>query len=200
MRLWHIALIEYLPKKQLLSQWRECIAISSNLVKNGTPNHVLVNRILEYPSWHFLDYGLAVAFEMVKRGYTVSEEAENKFKSNVAKWESDYCENNNPPKYNYETEIFKHWHNDEYMTQCYYNLEEKYNCGGISEEEFDKFKKGYELHINQENVFSIIKNLNKEELSIYFHNIQLSTLISQRAKESDEWLNFFDKNSKTFNI
>ena len=27
MRLWHYKLIPYLPKKQLVSQWRECIAI-----------------------------------------------------------------------------------------------------------------------------------------------------------------------------
>ena len=31
-------------------------------------------------------------------------------------------------------------HNERYLKQCYYNLEEKYDRGIISEEEFDKIK------------------------------------------------------------
>jgi len=27
-----------------------------------------------------------------------------------------------------------------YLKQCYYNLQEKYDCGGISEEEWEKIK------------------------------------------------------------
>lgn len=30
MRLWHYKLIPVLPKAQLISQWRECIAIKGN--------------------------------------------------------------------------------------------------------------------------------------------------------------------------
>ena len=28
-------------------------------------------------------------------------------------------------------EIFGNWHNNRYYEQCYYNLQEKYDCGGI---------------------------------------------------------------------
>lgn len=37
-----------------------------------------------------------------------------------------------------EGELFAGWHNDRYYTQCYHNLEEKYDCGGITEEEWLK--------------------------------------------------------------
>ena len=35
-------------------------------------------------------------------------------------------------------ECFPNWHNSNYEVQCYYNLQEKYDCGGISEEDWIK--------------------------------------------------------------
>lgn len=49
MRLWHYKLISYLPRQQLIAQWRECCAIANNLASKGTLNHLLVNKITEYP-------------------------------------------------------------------------------------------------------------------------------------------------------
>lgn len=48
MGLWHKDLIEKLPREQLVAQWRECSAIAGNLITKGTPNHILVNKILNY--------------------------------------------------------------------------------------------------------------------------------------------------------
>ena len=48
MRLWHVDLIDVLPRKQLLSQWRECCAIAKSIADKGTPNHILVNKITDY--------------------------------------------------------------------------------------------------------------------------------------------------------
>ena len=58
MRLWHKDLLPYLPKQQLVSQWRECCCIAKNISVSGTPNHILVNRILEYPERHFVCYAV----------------------------------------------------------------------------------------------------------------------------------------------
>lgn len=52
MRLWHKDLIPYLLKLQLLSQWRECCAICSNIANKGTPNHILVNKIMDNKGIH----------------------------------------------------------------------------------------------------------------------------------------------------
>ena len=45
-------------------------------------------------------------------------------------------------------ELYPGWHNDRYLAQCYYNLEEKYDCGGIAEEWFEKVKYIYKKENN----------------------------------------------------
>ena len=128
MRLWHKDLIPYLPRQQLLGQWRECCCIAKNLFINGTPNHILVNKILDYPCSHLNTYVLEVYREMIRRGF-------------YCDWDkySDHCINKAIVNLN---EIFPDWHNDRYFWQCYYNLQEKYDCGGINEEEWGKIIDG----------------------------------------------------------
>ena len=48
MRIWYKRLIHLLPAKQLISQWRECSAIAGNIMIIGNPNHILVNKIMDY--------------------------------------------------------------------------------------------------------------------------------------------------------
>lgn len=128
MRLWHKALIPVLPRKQLLSQWRECCCIARNIAEKGTPNHILVNKIMDYPMSHFNVYAIAVYNEMTARGYHCDF-------SRFSRW---WVNRNRDWEYN---EIFPEWHTDRYLRQCYHNLEEKYDCGGISDEEWFKFHK-----------------------------------------------------------
>ena len=127
MRLWHKDLISVLPRQQLLGQWRECCCIAKNLEEYGTPNHILVNRLLDYPEAHFNAYSLAVYNEMLKRGYNCDW---NKF----AKWRI-----NRNRDWDLK-DIFPEWHNQRYLVQCYYNLQEKYDCGGITKEEWKLIK------------------------------------------------------------
>ena len=47
MRLWHKDMISILPREQLVAQWRELSAIASNIQTKGTPNHILVNKIMD---------------------------------------------------------------------------------------------------------------------------------------------------------
>lgn len=123
MRLWHKDLIFVLPRQQLLSQWRECCCIAKNIATNGTPNHLLVNKILDYPESQFNVYASAVRDEMVKRGYECDWD---KF----VKWRINR-------NYDWDLkEIFKYWHNIRYLKQNYYNLMEKYDCGGIPKNEW----------------------------------------------------------------
>ena len=37
-----------------------------------------------------------------------------------------------------QNELFPDWHNDTYWVICYYNLKEKWRCGGIKKEDWDK--------------------------------------------------------------
>ena len=82
MRLWHKDLIAYLPKQQLLAQWRECCAIASNIANKGTPNHLLVNKVLKFHPFHFWNYSSLVAEEMKNRGYNLSSKSLKTFWDN----------------------------------------------------------------------------------------------------------------------
>lgn len=131
MRLWHKDLIPVLPNQQLVSQWRECCAIARNISVNGTPNHLLVNKILNYPILHFVKYTSDVCDELTRRGYNVHLDSFNQW----IEWddlESD------------DQELFEGWHDDRYLTQCYYNLQEKYDCGGISDSQWKLIQIRYE--------------------------------------------------------
>lgn len=127
MRLWHKDLIPVLPRQQLLGQWRECCLIAKNIHNNGTPNHLLVNKIMDYPFEHFYTYCYEVACEMKYRGYKIDF-------YNFLKWIS--AEKHTPIITH--DEVFKDWHNDRYLNQCLANLQEKYDCGGIGICEYEK--------------------------------------------------------------
>lgn len=129
MRLWHKDLIQFLPRQQLLGQWRECCCIASNIYKHGTPNHVLVNKIMDYPISHFYFYCNLVYEEMKKRGYRVNIEK-------LTKWIGEDYKDYISEVISYKN-LFYDWHNDRYLMQCFYNLQEKFDCGGITQEEFE---------------------------------------------------------------
>ncbi len=136
MRLWHKDLIGVLPRQQLISQWRECCCIAKNILINGTPNHILVNKIIDYPLNDFYSYGVLVYVSMRDRGY----------KCDFKKF-SQYFKNENKKSINEEP--FKNWHNNIYLRECLYNLEEKAMCNGIPYNEWmnvvNKYKIIYDL-------------------------------------------------------
>ena len=66
MRLWHVELISYLPKSQLLAQWRELNSIFAKEDK-----HVLINYIYNYPKSELYAYTNLVLDEMKARGFKV---------------------------------------------------------------------------------------------------------------------------------
>lgn len=125
MRLWHKSLITVLPDKQLLGQWRECCAIASNIANKGTPNHILVNKIMNYNLDHFWSYGKYIANEMERRSFRVDFEKFNQWF----------------PFGGYEfislEDLFIGWHEDRYLTQCFCNLQEKHDCGALAWHEYE---------------------------------------------------------------
>ena len=125
MRLWHKDLIPVLPRQQLLGQWREVCAIARNIAVKGTPNHVLVNRVMDYPMSHLWEYARLIHEEKKHRGYRGDFE---KFE----KWIQQPLIDTIPET----SELFKGWHNGRYLRQCLYNLEEKADCGAIPDEEW----------------------------------------------------------------
>ena len=136
MRLWHWKIISALPREQLVAQWRELSAIAGNLNTKETPNHILVNKVLNYPREHFISYALYVRQEMTRRGYRTIDSVWDKI---YCTRETDYGEMEFVPL----EDLFPGWHNDRYLEQCYFNLEEKYDCGGVDKEWFKKIQNIY---------------------------------------------------------
>ena len=146
MRLWHYELLPYLPDMQLKGQWRECCLIADGLAKNGTPNHLLVNKISEFLAPHFLDYTEKVCVEMRRRKFILTEGSINKFSENYA----DYCHQDKRwfrgigGQYDC---LFDGWHDYTYLRVCMANLYEKHFFGisksRITDEEWQRLCEGY---------------------------------------------------------
>lgn len=141
MRLWHKSLLSYLPRQQLLGQWRECYCIAKNIAEKGTPNHILVNRIMDYPVTHWEAYCSLVILAMRYRDYKIDTEK-------LYQWNRIIIVENKLPQDNnggliHSKDIFSKWHNDKYLIQCMFNLEEKHDCQGVTDEEWNVLLKGY---------------------------------------------------------
>ena len=103
---------------------------------------------MDYDLNHFRLYCNLVVKEMEKRGYNVS----NKTKAKLCQYFKDRISVSNTfgeqlsVLINDEYEpLFSNWHTSRYLTQCLYNLEEKYDRGGITQEEWDNIYNKYEL-------------------------------------------------------
>lgn len=126
MRLWHYKLISVLPKDMLVSQWRECIAIKRQWEK-GTLKHRLVSYVMDYDKKMFFSYVIKVRTEMANRNIKHNM----KYLDEIYK----FCNYSNISLVENYPE-----HNDRYLKQCYYNLQEKYDRGIITKEEWQKIE------------------------------------------------------------
>lgn len=127
MRLWHYKLIPVLPNAMLVSQWRECIAIKRQWEK-GTLKHRLVSYVKDYFPIVFLEYVDLVIKEMKKRNIKYNYKYFNEIEA--------FCFIPLNVRCNYR---YKE-HNNRYLKQCYYNLQEKYDRCIITEEEWEKIE------------------------------------------------------------
>ena len=90
---------------------------------------------------------------MQDRGYKVSDSTKIIFLRYITDYQGRLKEIDTSCNFG---DVFKDWHNDRYYTQCYYNLQEKYDCGGIKKEEWD--------------IIRTYSKLNCEEVPVHFEN------------------------------
>lgn len=141
MRVWHYALLPYLPDLQFRCQLRELVLIMHQWRDKGETNHLLINRVMEYPKQDFGGYFLIYREEYQRRyGKDVIATINLEF--------YDFCEghSNKPP--------FKGWHDKEYLRVCMANLYEKHFFGvgksHITDEEWARLCEGYKEITNEE--------------------------------------------------
>lgn len=132
MRLWHYSLLPYLPDSQFKGQLRELVAIMRDWKQKGKTNHLLINKVMEYPRDDLYGYFLEYAVEYEKRY------------NKRPKQTGEFIEFGN---HRFSCRPFSGWHNKEYLRICMANLYEKYQYGvgssKITDEEWKKITDGY---------------------------------------------------------
>lgn len=134
--MWHKDLIFVLPRQQLVAQYREACSIAKSWDEAGTPNHILVNKVLDYSVCHLFTYTCLIKDEMTTRGYKTRKDTWDRFYNHCLSIREK--ESFEPLAMINYPELYADWHNNRYFKQCYYNLQEKYDCYGITKEEWEK--------------------------------------------------------------
>lgn len=152
MMLWHYELIPYLPKSQLVAQWRELNSIFKKQKK-----HILINYVYECRAYDLYAYSCMVIREMRKRQIHIKsfDNMTNYFCQNNNLWQKSkddylYYFYREGLHISYVLSFSSKWYsfmNDRCLLQCFYKLQEKYDIGqkDFTEKQYlelEKFMKG----------------------------------------------------------
>ena len=118
MRLWHHQLLDYLPRTQLLAQWREL-----NSIYAKKDRHVLINYIYDYPLSDLYVYSHMVTSQMQKRGFQIRSFAK------MQAYFADSIDLENASELILNHQPFVLHHDWVYLNICCFNLYEKYLRG-----------------------------------------------------------------------
>ena len=136
MRLWHYRLLPYLPDLQFRGQLREIVLIMRQWRDEGKTNHLLINKVMEYPKNDLVRY--YVYYEALYH---------KRYNTWPTKYWLEFKVFDDESKLARSPELFDGWHNKEYLRVCVCNLYEKYKFGvgksKISQEEWDRVLRGY---------------------------------------------------------
>lgn len=139
MRIWHYALLPYLPDMQFRGQLRELMVIMRDWRDKGQTNHLLINKVTEYPKWQLTNYFLKYWFVYKERyGKTINE-----------KYGKEWLSFSDEVLGMLDSPIFDGWHTKEYLRMNMSNLAEKtfYGVGKsrITDAEWAKLCEGYKI-------------------------------------------------------
>lgn len=130
MRLWHYKLLDSLPTLQFNGQRRELVAILHDWRDKGTTNHLLINRVMDYPKSEFVCYfDVYSRYFYIRNGFPIPQKSAEEF--------HDFDDHTD-----FDGGLYSDWMNDEYLRVCMANLYEKYKFGkgasAVSEIEWKK--------------------------------------------------------------
>jgi len=120
MRLWPLAILDQLPRQQLLGQHRECCALRG---KGWGRKHSTVDYVFEYPHWWLYVYHYEVMREMIQRGYSVEAEWFNALYRGKTLGIDETLRTE--PIRNILLDSIYPEHNDAYLCECKANLARK---------------------------------------------------------------------------
>lgn len=129
MRLWHYKLLAVLPDSQLLAQKRECDVIWKDIKQEKKTKHILINYIWEYEDFKekLYVYYLLLEKEFKKRNFKFNDNSKEIYieRGIIRRLINAGTDINPFPKH----------HDLRYLSQCFYNLDEKYSRG---QKDFDE--------------------------------------------------------------
>ena len=136
MRLWDVRLLKFLPDLQFRGQLRELMLILHDWRDNGKTNHLLINKVMEYPKNDLVRY--FTHYEAI-------------YHERYGKWLNKQWEEfrafDDTPVENRSFGCFVGWHTNEYLRSNMANLWEKHFMGvgksRISDEEWETLLRGY---------------------------------------------------------
>lgn len=140
MRLWHYKLLPYLPELQFKGQLRELVAIMHDWRDKGKTNHLLINKVMEYPKDELSQYFFEYACEYYKRYNKDLHKYVEEFNLFSLNTKRAFRSINS-------TYLFEEWHEDEYLRVCMANLYEKHffsiGKSRITDAEWERLCEGY---------------------------------------------------------
>lgn len=135
MRIWDYRLLPYLPDLQFRGQLRELVLIMHQWRDKGKTNHLLINRVMEYPKNDLIRY--FVYYEAV-------------YHNRYGKWlnqSKEFINFDDTPLDERSKGCFDGWHTKEYLRSNMANLYEKHFFGvgksRITDEEWQRLLDGY---------------------------------------------------------
>lgn len=152
MRLWHYKLLPYLSDLQFKGQLRELTAIMRSWRDNGSTNHILINKVMEYDKKHLTSYLLLYREEYIKRYHKDINRGVLYEFLDFANYKKDKDFTWSPTTNKIVSvrilkNVFPDWHNKEYLRVCMANLYEKHYFGvgksRITDEEWQRLLEGY---------------------------------------------------------
>jgi len=160
MRVWPYQMLRILPTKQLLSQWRECMAISG-MIASGKDiysmdgiNHATINRIKEYTLEEFMLYCDLVIDAFNKREFKIGTNTIEKLekdiyyspqieKAEIEEVDTKYGKIIKSIKLNGKP-LWENFHNERYLKQCLYMFQEKEDVDILYDNEWEKLESAFD--------------------------------------------------------
>ncbi len=146
MRIWHYALLPYLPELQFKGQLRELVAIMHDWRDKGKTNHLLINRVMQFDKVDLYQYWRKYAFYYWLR---YNKDLMDKYEIEFVR----FCKCDTAYEY---YPFYPKWHNEEYLRVCMANLYEKHVFGvgksRITDEEWQRLLDGYKQIIGEDYV------------------------------------------------
>ncbi|MDO5558989.1 MAG: pyrimidine dimer DNA glycosylase/endonuclease V [Oscillospiraceae bacterium] len=141
MRLWSWQLLPYLPDLQLRGQLMELVGLMHEWRDKGTTNHLVVNKVMEYPKSELSGY-FKYYKDIMRRRYG----------NNLDKYIAEFRDFSGPA--HHKDSFFDGWHDREYMRVCMANLYEKYRFGvgksRITQEQWEVLCIGYKKYTGED--------------------------------------------------